>query len=100
MPYTHEHGSYYLIENGNIRLMTDQVAVAFAEKDLNILKHGSPEAVHKWWDARRPSAELLFGPVSIATFPRGFPVDHINRIIEHRRLNASSLVQLEHERRE
>lgn len=95
MPYTHEHGSYYLREGSTIRLMCDQVAVAFAEKDLQVLKHGSPESVQKWWQKRRLAAEPLFGPITIATFPRGFPVEEINRIVERRRLDAPSLVELE-----
>ncbi len=96
MPYTHEHGSYYLIENGNIQLMTDQVAIAFAEKELTVLKHGSPESINTWWSNRGPAAEMLFGPVSIATFPRGFPVKELNKIVfDFRRLDASSLIKLE-----
>lgn len=95
MLYTHEHGSYYLIEHGSIRLMTDQVAIAFAEKDLQVLNHGSPESVLSWWRSRRPSAEFLFGPVSVATLPRGFPVEDLNRIIGTRRLDASALVAAE-----
>jgi len=90
--YTHEHGSYYLIENGNIRLMTDQVSVAYGEKEGTILKHGSLEGVQAWWKSRRHAAEPLFGPVTIATFPRGFPVAEINRLIGVGRINPARLV--------
>jgi hypothetical protein len=98
MPYTHEHGSYYLrSESGHsIRLMCDQVAIAFAEKDLTVLKHGRPEDIQAWWKERRHEAEPLFGPVSIATFPRRFPVEELNKIIfDFRRLDASSLIKAE-----
>jgi len=99
MPYyTFEHGSYYLFKGttNHPSLMCDQVAVAFAEKDLTVLKHGRPEDIQQWWRESREQAEPLFGPVSIATFPRRFPVDELNKIIfDFRRLDASTLVRAE-----
>jgi hypothetical protein len=93
--YTSEFGSYYLIEDGNIRHMTDQVAIAFAEQDLCVLQYGPPADVLAWWARRRPSAEFLFGPVSVATLPRNFPLEDLNRIIGTRRLDASVLTRAE-----
>jgi hypothetical protein len=93
--YIHEHGSYYLMHHGNVRFMCDQVAIAFAEKDRTVLKHGDPKSIWDWWQENRQKYSLLFGTVSVATLPRGFPVEEINRILDFGRIDASQTVKAE-----
>jgi len=95
VPYTLEHGSYYLRDrpDGPIRLMTDQVTLAFShdcyapdEVECTgwvIHKHGRLEDVRAWWRANRKVAAPLFGEVHLVTFPSRFDVDRINATIEH-----------------
>jgi len=84
VPYTLEHGSYYFRNrpDGPIRLMTDQVALAYShacdtpdEPDCTgwvIHKHGCPSDVQIWWQENREVAKPLFGEVNLVTFPRKF----------------------------
>lgn len=81
--YTLEWGSYYMRDQwGNILLMTDQVAVAFAVKDGYLLKHGRPEDVLKWWERNRNVALDLFGELAVATLPLKFSVEAINQALD------------------
>lgn len=89
MGYTLEHGSYYLRSGSTIRLMTDQVTIAYSNKlapegsGWAIHKHGRLEDVQAWWKANREAAEPLFGEIHLVTFPPKYDVDRINAIIEH-----------------
>jgi hypothetical protein len=82
--YTHKFGSYYLEdEHGNILLMTNQVAVAYAEQGFTLLKHGSANDVLAYVkDLESKGAKALFGPIVVATFPRGYPVEKLNRLLD------------------
>lgn len=91
MTYTLEHGSYYQrSEHGNhIEKMCDQVTLAYSKKAEEdggvgyvIHRHGAFENVRTWWVANRESAEGLFGPIFLVTFPPKFDVDEINAFIE------------------
>lgn len=79
--YTVEYGSYYLRrENGDARLITDQVAMAFDTESFCMLKHGSPEQVLAWHRENAPKLRPTT-EVAVVTFPRGFDVEVINRIL-------------------
>lgn len=81
--YTLEWGSYYMRDQwGNILLMTDQVALAFAIKDGYLLKHGSPEGIFKWWKRNREVSLPLFGELAVATLPPKFSVEAINKALD------------------
>ncbi len=89
MGYTLEQGSYYLRSGSTIRLMTDQVTIAFSHKPppegvgWTLHKHGRLESVQAWWQEYQQAAGPLFGEILLITFPLHFDVDRINAIIEH-----------------
>lgn len=78
--YSLEHGSYYLkTESGQIRFMTDEVAIAFSAQELILLKHGRPEDVARWlsWAANQ---NTIFGRLII--LQGKLPIDVLNRILD------------------
>jgi hypothetical protein len=86
--YVYEHGSYYLYDHesgqrvGDILLMTDQVSVAYDTETFTMHKHGSYIKVLKWWENLKGKSLELARDITIITFPRGMPVDEINKILE------------------
>lgn len=81
MNYTVEYGSYYLRrENGDVALMTDQVAVAYDVDSYAMMKHGSPDQVLAWHRENAPKLRHI-AELAVVTFPRGFDVEELNRVL-------------------
>lgn len=96
--YEIRHGSYYLIQKTKpmpainpdgerILSMCEQLSIAFDPVNGHMWRHGSVESVATWveqWRAKVIAGEDPLWYVEVLTFPRGYPVDEINKCLANR----------------
>lgn len=92
--YRIEHGSYYFYADGQMRFMTDEVAILFDRECGTLLKHGRPELVEAYRDQalQKVGAAVESGATDLAgadllnsgwTLITGkFPVEELNRCLD------------------
>ena len=79
-------GVYELHENGKVRTIGDQVAIAFDASTNIVITHGAPAAVEDFgskarvaYSQREDDINQLPATLVIIRMPRGFSEDDINR---------------------
>lgn len=81
--YVLKFGSYYLEnENGEVLLMTDRVAVAYDNESFTLLKHGALDQVMVYMKGLEARSPELSSSIVVATFPRNYPVENLNRLLD------------------
>ena len=82
--YTKEFGSFYFRVRGQIRLMTDQVAICFSVLDGQTVlhKHGRPGDVQRWWKQHHNEYRPLFGELVVVESD-AWDVDLLNECLDN-----------------
>jgi hypothetical protein len=93
--YEIQHGSYYLLDRTKprsalspqpeVRLMADEIALAFDRESGTLHKHGKPETVELWaTGARKTFRDGGFPDMAedIIVMSGKFPIEELNKCLE------------------